>query len=191
MPGVELDVDLGPVEVVAQLAASFDGLRDEMQSAARAEKRRRDQLRAQTPMDIRKTGSFTTDATPHGGAINHGGPQAGYYWLLRRLVLGPVASVTQAAAQVEVYVTGNPSIADDTGASNPLIVTLRPTTEMMALSILLPNVATFSGHQVPVQPGEKLVVVYTATGLSATTTYVSAAEFEVHRAVAVAEEFTA
>ena len=180
MAGLELDVDLGPLEVVAKLAASFDGVQDEMRAARLAEMRRRNQLRTQVPIDYnpREVATCPSPTTPF--TIGLGGPEAGFYWLVRRITVGGLQWSTTAAGTAEVYVSG---------LTGNVLANIRSLTDMADEAMSMPKVAFYSSHQLILIPRNKLsVVIVTGT---AGQQYTASAQIEVHRQVGAAEEYEA
>jgi len=198
MAGLELDVDAGPLQVVAQLAASFDGLTSQMKASALAEKRRLDHLRTQVPIDVTLKGSgFQAGGTTTSFGINLDGPQAGFYWLVRRIIVGPVGVgwPTSSDGTTEVYVTpmaGMVGMGSASGGSNTgAIAQLRQLSDLVDQSATIPNKAFYSNHQIVVQPSEKLVIVVNPVASTPTVQFIATAQVEVHRAVSAAEQFSA
>lgn len=188
MPGIELDVDLGPIELIGKLGVELDRMNSNYE-AQLAQHRKREYERSRMPADVRQftSGSSAVAATvPF--ALQLDGPQAGYYWLLRRLVVGGVTWATTAAGTGEVYVTGLTSAAGNGGNGYGSISSIASLSDLVdQCGTGLPFKSFYSNRQVIVQSGENLTVVI-RTGTNSQT-YVAAAQFEVHRTLSGAGEF--
>jgi hypothetical protein len=125
--------------------------------------------RSRVPSYVRQ---FNSVVIPAGGArtgFGFPGPRAGFYMLLRRLIVGGTTWKTTAAGTAEIYVTGLPS-----GAIGGLALS-----DMVDQAPSLPNKAYYSNQQIVVNNGEHVEVVID-TGTAAQT-YVGTALFEVWR----------
>jgi hypothetical protein len=181
MPGLEADLDLGPLSIMAGVRAELSTL-----NKHNAEHRKREIARTRVPVDARLT---TVGACPSGGAdfvLSVGGPDPGYYGLLQRLIVGGVLWRTTAAGAAEIYVTG---LSFGAGAGTGPMMTALGLSDQVDDAATLPNVAYYSPHQVIVQAQENLVALI--HGGSAAQQYVMAAQFQVFRTLAAGEAFNA
>lgn len=169
-----IDVDLGPIEVMASIGTEVRKMNDNFKKWRQAEMRR-----SQLPSDDRINTSVTIPTPTARTGISLGGPSAGYYWLLRRLIVGGTTFKTTAAGTAEVYVTG---LGSDTGSAitGPIITALA-LTDLVDQATTLPNKAFYSNRQVIVQANENLMVVIDSG--TAGQLYIASAQFEVHRTV--------
>jgi hypothetical protein len=181
MAGIEADVDLGPLHVVASLAAEL-GRQNDLNEKRYQEMRRRNQLRTQVPIDYKPKANCLIPASGNPTAMGFGGPEAGFYWLVRRLVVGGLTWGTSAAGTAEVYVTASESIAVLRGLTDLV-------DEASGATPAIPSVAFYTGHQIKLEPREKLYVVI--VGGTPAQQYAGNAQIEVHRQVAAGEEFEA
>lgn len=184
MPGIEADLDLGPIEIMAGVRAELSTLN--RHNAAEAEYRRREAQRARTPFMVRQFASAVIPTPTVRTGISFGGPDPGYYWMLRRLLVGGVTWKTTAAGTAEIYVTAL-SAGQGQAAVGPIIAGLA-LSDMVDQAASLPNKAFYSDQQVMVQEQENLVVVLdTAT---AGQLYVATCQVQVFRTIAGGVEFT-
>lgn len=186
MPGIELDAQAGPLEVVASLGVELGRLNDRYDRDRLEERRRREAMRARVPADVRFQTSVTIPTPTQRTAMSLGGPDAGFYWLVRRLVIGGVTFKTVAAGSAEIYVTG---LAPPYGTAGvgPIVAGLAMT-DIADQFATLPTPAGrgfYSNRQMVVQENENLVVVID-TG-TAGQVYVAAAQIEFHRTVSDVE----
>src|ERR1039458_2071446 len=112
MPGVEADLSLGPLDVMAEVGGELRKTRD--QNAQRPHAQRGGQ-RPRVPSYVRQFNSVVIPAGAPNTSFGFPGPRAGFYMLLRRLIVGGLTWETTAAGTCDVYVTGLPS-----GASSNL-----------------------------------------------------------------------
>lgn len=175
MAGAELDLDLGPIEIMA-------GIRTELASMNhKADKwREREQARARVPIMVRQFASGIIPTPTARVGLNMGGPDPGFYWMLRRLIIGGLTWKTVAAGTAEIYVTalGGQQGAVSTG---PVVAGLA-LSDMVDQSAALPSKAFYSDQQVMIQEQENLVVLID-TG-TAGQQYVCTGQFQVFRTVA-------
>ena len=177
MAGLELDLDLGPLEIMAGVKAELSEMN--RHNAAEAEHRRRETRRARVPIDARLV---TVGACPSGGGdfvLSVGGPDPGFYWLLQRLVVGGLLYDTTAQGDAEVYVTG---LSFGAGASTGPMVSALGLSDLVDHAAAFPSVAFYSPHQVIIQAQENLAALI--GGGNAAQQYVMAAQVQVFRTVA-------
>jgi hypothetical protein len=183
MPGLELDLDLGPIEIMAGVKAELSEMN--RHNAAEAEHRRRETARARVPIDARLitvgTGSDAADLL-----LSVGGPDPGFYWLLRRLVIGGLLWDTTAAGDAEVYITG---LSFPMGSAGLLPAGTLGLSDLVDHAATLPNIAYYSTHHMIVQANENLVALI--GGATNAQQYVMAAQFQVFRTIAAGEQFGA
>ena len=180
MAGIEADVDLGPLQVVASLSAEL-GRQNDLNEKRYQEMRRRNQLRTQVPIDYKPKANCIIPASGNPTAMGFGGPEAGFYWLVRRLVVGGLTWGTSAAGTAEVYVTASEVTAVLRGLTD-LVDEASGATPAIPRGLLLraPDQA---------RAPEKLYVVI--VGGTIGQQYAGNAQIEVHRQVAASEEFEA
>jgi hypothetical protein len=184
MPGIDLDVDLGPIEVMAGVRAELSTLNKH--NAAWAEHRRREIARTKVPIMVRLPVSGVIPTPTVRTGINLGGPDPGYYWMVRRLVIGGVTWKTTAAGTAEVYVTGL-SGGQGGAVTGPMISGLA-LTELVDQAASLPNKAFYSDQQLMLQAQENLMVVVDSG--TAGQLYIAAAQVQVFRTIAAGIEYT-
>ena len=177
MPGAELDLDLGFADVMIGLKAELSKMND--RNARMDEHRRREAARARVPSMVRMFSSATIPAAAPRTGISLDGPSAGFYWMLRRLIVGGVTWKTTAAGTAEVYVTGLGGAVGQavTGA----MVSGLALSDMVDQAYTLPLRAYYSDQQVMVQENENLVIVIDSG--TAAQQYVVTAQFQVFRTI--------
>lgn len=185
MGGVSLDVSAGPLEIVAGLSASLDRLGAKIDHQAARDRAKEERARARVPSDVRQ---WAAGVVPAGGpldcALNVGGPEAGFYWLVRRIAVGGVLWSATPAGEFELYVTALAGIQTNvayTGAAlNGLTLP-----DIVDASETLPFHNFYSNRQVIVQEQENLVFVLreVTSGLQ----YAAVAQVECHRTLALDE----
>ena len=164
---------------MASLGDKIDGLTSEMRRYNAY--RRAEQQRAKVPSDVWMPASVTIPTPTARTGMSFGGPSAGFYWLLRRLVIGGVTFKTTASGTAEVYVSGLGGELTGTAVTGPIVSALA-LTELVDIATSLPQRAYYSNRQVIVQAQQNLIVVID-TGTAAQQ-YIGAAQFEVHRTLA-------
>jgi hypothetical protein len=165
--GLEVDLDLGPLEIMAGVKAELSELNKH--NAATAAWRKREWERSRVPSYVNQRQSVVI---PAGGArtgMGFTGPRAGYFMLLRRLIIGGLTWKTTAAGTAEVYVTALPSGA----------IASMGLSDMVDQAVSLPNKAYYSNQQVRVNPGEHVEMIID-TGTAAQQ-YVATGFFEIWR----------
>lgn len=146
--GIDIDVDL---------TASLGRLADKLDRDYDDRRREREIQRARVPTFVRlqNSGIIPTPTVPFGLAF--GGPDAGFEWVVRRIVVGGLKWSTTAAGSAEVYVTG---LGTTTGsASSGGIAALTPLSDLVDQSASLPNKAFYGRDELVVKENESLVVV--------------------------------
>jgi len=183
---IGLDISAELSTSLARLGLEVGRLCDANDDAA-AERRRREMLRARVPADVR----FITTGIVPGAAprslLTVGGPEAGYFWLVRRIVVGGLTWKTSAQGTVEVYVTG---LAGNVGSvtTGPIVSALSLGDVVDAFATM-PHAANYTSHQIIVQESENLSVVI--DGGSGSQQYVMAAQVQVVRRATQADFATA
>lgn len=185
MPGLDVDLDLGPLEVMAGVRAGLSELNAHNKRWEAF--KQRETARARTPVDARL---ITVGSAPAGGgrfALSVGGPDPGYYWLLQRLVIGGLTFKTVAAGSAELYVS---ALTFPFGSSSGgYAVSSLGLSDLVDQTPSLPNISFYSPHQVIVQEQENLAAIIDSA--TAAQQYVMAAQFQVFRTISANEEFTA
>lgn len=184
MPGLDVDLDLGPIEIMAGVRAELATLNRHHADAA--EHRRRETARARTPVVARLISSVTLGAGGPRTAISLGGPDPGYYWMVRRLIVGGVTWKTAAAGTAELYISGL-SAVQGAGVTGAMVSGLA-LSDLVDQATALPNKAFYGDQQMLLQAQENLLVVIDSG--TAAQTYVAAAQVQVFRTVAAEVEFS-
>ena len=182
MAGIELDADLGPLQVVASLSAEL-GRQNDLNEKRYQQMRKMNAQRARTPIDVRFMASGICPTATAPFAISIDGPQAGFYHLVRRIVVGGVAWATVAAGAVELYVSGLGGMLG--GAAPAGLAAIRSLDLIVDANATLPFRNYYSNHQIVIQPSETLAAVI--VGGTAGQQYSLAIEVEVHRALSAQE----
>ena len=174
---VSLDVN---VDLQAALGRNADALDRNTKMRRRA----MEQEKARVPLDVRIPASAVS---PSSGdvALAFGGPDPGFYWMVRRVLVGGQQWSSAVNGSAELYVT---SITTNSGSSAG-IVSIRNLTDMVDQAATLPSKAYYGLHELPVQQNENLVVVIHSP--SASTTYSASAQIQVFRTVPENIDFVA
>lgn len=142
MTGIALTADAGLDVLLGKVADSLD----------RHSKVSRDQLRAlqaSAPSDVRLPFSGTSGSSGD-LALVVPGPDTGYYWHVRRLIISGPAWSTTVAGTGEVYVTA---------VNNASYVNVRDAADLVDQASSVPNKAFYGMHEFVVRPGENVIVV--------------------------------
>lgn len=168
------------LDVSAGLELAIGTLNDRLakDAAARIWAREIDRARVPVVATLKASATIPTPTAPMG--LNFGGPDAGFEWCVRRLVVGGLTWGTTAAGTFEAYVTGLGGILGASsgggGASNPAGV--RMMTDLVEQGSM-PFRAFYAKNQMTVKENESLVVVV-AAGTQAQQ-YVASAHIQVFR----------
>ena len=169
------------IEVGLDVGVQLEGLRQEI----RHDRRRSDErAKAMEPVDVRFQQSATSAATGDLG-LGFSGPDAGYYWFVRRIVVGGASWSSTVSGTAEVYVTGINQVSGMSGG----YVTIRDLADQADQAATLPNRAFYGIHELPVQSGENLVIVIRVP--SATTLYKASIQVQQFRTLATPTEISA
>jgi hypothetical protein len=174
VPGIEADLDLGPIEVMAKLGVELGKLNRHNEEFYRHQ----EWQRSRVPSYVPQFTNTTINASGARQGFGFTGPRAGYYMILRRLIIGGLTWKTAAAGTSEVYVTGLPS-----GAIAGLSLA-----DMVDQSPFLPNKAYYSNQQVYVNAGQHVEMVIDSG--TPGQQYVAGALFEVWRMLSGENVFT-
>ena len=154
-------MSLGPVEAMASLGVELGKTRRHAEELWHA---RQEWERSRVPSYVKQVSNAIIPSSGANTGIGLTGPRAGYFMILRRLIVGGLTWETTAAGTSDVYVT-----ALSTGAISALTLS-----DMVDNSAFLPNKAYYSNQQVVILAGEHLEIVivggtvgqqYVATGL--------------------------
>lgn len=173
MPGVEADISVGPIELYASLGTKLDEVNANLKKMQRL-----NFTRSRVPQDVRMFQSTTIGAAAPRTGISLGGPQAGFYWLVRRLIVGGVTFKTSAAGTAEVYITG---LGGEAGAIVGPMISALGLTDLVDQATSLPNIAFYTNRQLIVQANENLMVVIDSG--TASQVYTATCQVENHRTV--------
>lgn len=130
---------------------------------ADAEERRRiiEIERARVPAFFRIQNNGIIPTPTAAMAINLGGPETGFEWVVRGLAVGGLTWSTTAAGTAEVYITGIGSLGGTSAsASSPgSYASVRALSDIVDQASTLPAVKFYGRDQFVVKEGESLVVV--------------------------------
>lgn len=185
MAGISADLDLGSIEIMAGLKAELSKSNDlhERDQKWRA----RELARSRVPSSVRQFVSATIPTPTVRVGMSFGGPDPGFYWLLRRLVIGGVNWKTAAAGTAEIYVSAL-GAGQGQAAVGPIVNGLG-LTDMVDQAAALPDKAYYSNQQIIIQENENLIVLI--DGGTAGQQYVAAAQCEIWRTIASPSVFDA
>lgn len=176
MPGPEAELNVGGIDVMASVGVELKKLNEH--NAAMAQWRKQEWERSRVPSYVAQFASVVIPTSGARTGFGFNGPRAGFYMILRRLIVGGATWKTTAAGTSEVYVTGLPS-----GAIGGLSLA-----DMVDQSAFMPNKAYYSNIQVVVQAGQHVeVVIDSGTG---SQQYQAGALFEVWRQLSGENVFT-
>lgn len=174
MPGVEADLSLGPVEAMASIGVELGKHTAEMVAW-----RKREWERSRVPASVRLWANAIIPSPTTRTGINLGGPDPGFYWLVRRLIVGGVAWKTAAAGTAEIYITG--LSGGQGGAVTGPIISALALSDMVDQAPSLPNKAYYSNQQFMIQEQENLMVVIDSG--TAAQQYVATCQIELWRTI--------
>lgn len=169
------------VDIGADLHATLGSLAAAQADTATALEalRRREIARARMPQVVRIQGSAIVPTPTAPVGINLGGPDPGFMWVVRRIIVGGLAWSTTAAGTAEVYVTGLAGAQGVASSGQGSVAGVRALADLVDQSATLPNKAFYGDSQLVVLANESLVVVV-ATG-TAGQQYVASAGIQVIR----------
>lgn len=126
-----------------------------------AEERRRDReiQRARVPSLVRIQNSVVIPTPTVATGINMGGPDAGFEWVVRGLVVGGLTWSTTAAGTAEVYVTALGAQWGTSGSGAGTAAGVRALTDLVDQAATLPSKGFYGREQLVVKENESLVVV--------------------------------
>lgn len=155
----EVDLTLGPVELMAQIKASIDGLRSDVRKLWDQE--RRYQLGVRT---VKYGGSGNSGASALLTPVDCGGPQYGRKWEIRTVYVGGVLWTTTAGGNGLLLVS-------PAQPQTPTSATTGPQGADIVWETAMPATDQWSGRQITIRHPNRLwfAVVGTLTG---TTEYV-------------------
>lgn len=182
MAGIDLDVTAGPLEVVANLSVALDRMTQDNERRWN-QMRKMNAARSRVPVDVRFFGSGVCPAGGASFAITIDGPQAGFYYLVRRVLCGGLTWSTAAGGAAEFYSSAMTGALGGAGTGG--LVNSRPLTDIFDEAGTLPYKQFYSNHQVVVQPAESPMAII--VGGTAGQQYVFAIQVEVHRALSGTE----
>lgn len=149
-----------------------------------AEERRRDRetARARVPSIVRiqNSGVIPTPTAPFG--LNMGGPDAGFEWVVRGLVIGGLTWSTTAAGSAEVYVSGLGAQWGTAAGGAGTAAGVRSLSDLVDQAASLPSKGFYGREQLVIKESESLIVVI--NGGTAAQQYVAAMRCQVVRTAA-------
>lgn len=167
-----LDVDL-------DLGVKFDLLTGAVDRNTRAQRLRMEREKALAPMDVRITSSGQSPASGDFG-LCIGGPDPGFYWMVRRVSISGATVGATAAGSGELYVTalGYPTGTVISGGTS--VPAVRDSADLADTFATVNGLVHFySDHQLVIQEQENLILVVHSP--SASTGYRLAAQLQVIR----------
>ena len=154
-----MTIDAG-FDLSVQLGHIAKGI-DKMNNSAR---RDREIARARLPFSARFVASGTCPTPTAPFALNFGGPDAGFYWVVRRITAGGLTWSTTAAGSTEFYVHGYAGAPGSLTSGGNSIAGVRALSDIVDQATAMPVSRFYSSEQLIVQPNESLsVVVLTGT----------------------------
>ncbi len=167
------------LQVDAGLELSLDAHTRALDRNTHERRRASEIAKAQTPADVRLQQSGTSGSSGD-LALIFAGPDTGYYWMVRRLVVGGAAWSTAVTGTAEVYLTA---------INSPIYPSIRDLADLADQSASLPNKAFYGDHQFVVQANENVVVVIHTP--AATTLYKASLQFQQFRTLPVGSQIEA
>lgn len=132
--------------------------RDEEQHQRRL-LRAREIKRARIPAPVRLQGSGVCPTPTASFGIGFGGPDPGFFWTVRRVVVGGFQWGTTAAGSAELYVTGLAGLAGVIHSGTGSVASVRALNDLVDQAATLPSKGFYSNEQIIVQANESLVIV--------------------------------
>jgi len=171
---MSLDFSVDLSASIGQLASEVRGLRADQERM-----RRREIKRARVPQTVRLQGSgiCPTPTAPFG--INFGGPDSGFFWIVRRIVVGGLTWATSASGSAEFYVTGLAGLPGVASSGIGTAAGVRALSDLIDQVGSMPAAKFYGNSQVPVLANESLVVV--VAGGTAGQQYVASTNIQLIR----------
>lgn len=169
-----IDLEAGLSLNIGRLAESADKL-DRVARAMRA----REIERAREPFTVRllTSGVCPTPTVPFG--LQFGGPDPGFYWNVRRIVVGGLTWTTTANGTAEVYITGLAAAPGAAASGAGSVAAVRSLSDLVDQAATLPSKGFYGNGEMVVEANESLVIVVN-TG-TAGQQYTAAASVQVVR----------
>ena len=145
-----LDVALG--HKLDRIAGGLDRMNGET-------RRQREIERARLPFPSVMKASGVCPTPTASFALNFGGPDAGFYWVIRRIIAGGLTWTTSAAGTAEVYVHGFAGLTGVATSGPGSVASTRSLSDMADQSASLPNKAFYGSEELVVQANESISVV--------------------------------
>lgn len=154
-----LDIDTG-FDLNVQLGRIAQGVEKGNANARKL----REIARARIPFPVRLMASGVCPSPTAPFGLNFGGPDPGFFWVVRRIVVGGLLWSTTAAGSAEVYVHGFGGAQGSITSGSGTVAGVRALSDLVDEAATLPSKGFYSNEQVIVQPTESLsVVVVTGT----------------------------
>lgn len=140
------------IDATFDLSASLGRLNARLDQDASERLENREIARARVPVitTFKSSAVCPTPTAPF--VLGMGGPDTGFIFVVRRIIVGGLTWSTTAAGTAEVYITGSAYPSGSTGI-------VRNLTDMCDQSTALPNKAFYGRDEVVVKEGEWLSVV--------------------------------
>lgn len=147
------------VDFSAEISATLGRISKRLDDDAARAIRLREIERARQPQNVRLQGSGVcpTPTTPFG--INFGGPDPGFYWNVRRIIVGGLTWTTTAAGSVEVYVTGLAGAQGVPSSGAGSVASIRSLSDLVDQNATMPTKGFYGVGELSVLANESLVVV--------------------------------
>jgi hypothetical protein len=169
---VTTDTDSG-IDLSASLHLAIGNLAEETKKMREAVNR----ARALVPADVRLNVSATS---PSSGDfwMSFGGPAAGFYWVVRRLIVGGASWSSTVSGSAELYVTAGSVGAMGTSGTGGY-ASIRDLNDLVDQAANLPTKGYYGFHELVVGPHESLAVVIDSP--SASTLYKATIGIQLYR----------
>lgn len=172
------------VDAHASLDLQLGRVADRLDCDAAERMRDREIARSRVASIVRIQNSVVIPTPTVASGINMGGPDAGFEWVVRGLVVGGLTWSTTAAGTAEVYVTALGAQWGTSGSGAGTVASVRSLSDLVDQAASLPSKGFYGREQLVIKENESLVVVI-LTG-TAGQQYSAAMRVQVVRTVAAA-----
>lgn len=122
-------------------------------------RRRREIERARVPQNLRLQGSAVCPTPTANFGIGFGGPDPGFFWVLRGVRLGGLTWSTSATGSGELYVTGLAGLQGVIHSGAGSVAAVRSLSDLEDAFATLPGKNFYSSEQIVVNANESVVAV--------------------------------
>lgn len=147
------------LSVEGDLSIQLGRVADRLDKDATERIKTREIARARVPSVVRIQNSGIIPTPTAAFGINMGGPDSGFEWVVRRIVVGGLTWSTTAAGTAEVYVTGLGAQWGTSAGGSGTAAGVRSLADLVDQASTLPNKAFYGRDELVVKENESLVIV--------------------------------